>query len=202
MPRQIVGALGFRVHTGWAVAVAVARDCDVLERRRVTYEPSSTRFLYHEAAERPMAEAEAAISTARSETVVAARREIGQLVSALAGRNIRVQRVCVPARNSRLPKALSDILAAHSRIHAAEGAFYRDTLADACELLNLRVERAPERDLLRLAADALNGTSEGLLARLQEIGKRIGPPWAEDQRYAALAATVALTRARPALARN
>lgn len=202
MPRQIVGALGFRVHTGWAVAVAVAPDCDVLERRRITYEPLSTRFLYHQAAEKPIAEAEVAISAARSESLAAARREIGQLISALAERNIRIQGACVPGGNCRLPTALAEILAAHAKIHAAEGSFYRDTLADACALLNLQVERVPERDLLKVAADALNRTPETLLARLLEIGKRIGSPWGEDQKNAALAATVALTRVRPALAQS
>jgi hypothetical protein len=199
MLRHIDAALGFRAHTGWAVAVAVAQNREILERRRISFEPGSSRFVYHQAAENP-ASAEAAISTARAATLAAASREIGNLVAALAERNVRVQRACIPAGNTRLPAALAEIIAAHSRIHAAEGAFYRDVLADACKQLKIRVTRAPERDLSKLAADSLNLTPEKFLARLQETGRRMGAPWGEDQRRATLAAFVALAAGRAALA--
>jgi hypothetical protein len=192
MPRQTTAALGFRAHTGWAAVVVAARECDVLERRRIVYEPSSTRFVYHKAAEIALNGAETLITTARAEAVTAAEREIRTMIAELARNGVSIRRACVPAGNSKLPSTLSAILAAHSRIHAAEGAFYRDVLVDACTLLGLRVNRAPERDLWPLAAATLASTEGELGARFQDIGKRLGPPWSEDQKLATLAALVAL----------
>jgi hypothetical protein len=123
MPRRTDAALGFRVHTGWAAVVAASANCEVLQRARISCEPSSTRFVYHQAAEISPGQAEALIATARAETIAAAEREISNLLGSLAGDGITLRAACVPAGNARLPDALADILAAHSRIHAAEGVF-------------------------------------------------------------------------------
>ena len=193
MPRQTTtAALGFRAHTGWAAAVAVTQGCEVLERRRIVYEPSSTRFVYHKAAEIDLRQAEALIAAARDQAIATAQREIRSLLAALKEKGITVRAACVPAGNSRLPNALADILAAHSRIHAAEGVFYRDALVEACAHLGLKVVRVPERDLRSLAAGALKIEPEKLTMRLQEMGKRLGPPWSEDQKLGTLAALTAL----------
>lgn len=191
MRRQTIAALGFRAHTGWAAAVAVTKDCDVLARRRIAYEPSSTRFVYHQAAEIDLRQAEVLIAAARDEAIAAARREIESLLAALTEKGMTVRAACVPVGNNKLPSALADILAAHSRIHAAEGVFYRDVLVGACAHLGLKVGRVPERDLRSLAAGALKVAPEKLTARLREMGKRLGPPWSEDQKLATLAALTA-----------
>lgn len=91
-----------------------------------------------------------------------------------------------------MPTSLAEILAAHSRIHAAEGAFYRDALADACKRIGLRIERMPERDLWVVARNARRCNDRELRERLGALGKEIGPPWGEDQKLAALAAFAAL----------
>lgn len=185
-------AIGFRAHTGWAAAVAVACDGEVIERRRIAYEPAATRFIYHHAAEIPADAAFALIGTARIQAAKKAREEIVTLIAAVRDRGKTVVAAGVPGGNAKLPTSLSDILAAHSRIHAAEGAFYRDVLAEACELANIPVARAPERDLWSLAAKRMRLSEDALRERLVTMGKRLGPPWGEDQRVAALAALVAL----------
>src|SRR5438045_3394756 len=128
MARRTWAALGFRAHTGWAAAVAVTPGWDVVERRRIVYEPDSTRFIYHRAAEIALNDAEALIETSRAQAADKARREIQNLISDLSGTGIAVVVACVPGGNSAVPRGLADILAAHSRIHAAEGGFYRDVL--------------------------------------------------------------------------
>jgi hypothetical protein len=193
MRGRTVAALGFRAHTGWAAVIAVTKECEVLERRRIAFEPPSTRFVYHKAAEIPLEQAETMIAAACAEVTAAAERQIKILIAALAERRIAVRAACVPAGNSKLPNVLADILAAHSRIHAAEGVFYREALVEACVRLRLRVVRAPERDLWPLSAKALVSTEVKLRTRLREMGKRLGPPWGEDQKVAALAACVAFT---------
>jgi hypothetical protein len=192
MPRQTRAALGFRAHTGWAAAIAVTADREVVERRRLAYEPEGTRFIYHRAAEIPSDQAEPLIATARAQVLDKAREGIQNLISALSGRGIAKIVACVPGGNTRLPTSLAEILAVHSRIHAAEGAFYRDALADACARIGIRVSRVPERDLWPLASRALRSSEDKLRDRVAALGKKLGPPWGEDQKLAALAAFVAL----------
>lgn len=164
----------------------------MLDRRRLSCEPKSTRFIYHRAAEIPLPEAQSLIRLARADVISAARREIANLLANVSRNGTKISSACVAGGNSKLAGSLAEILAAHSRIHAAEGAFYRDALAEACEREGLSVKRVPERDLWRSAAAALALSEEHLRERLTEMRKRIGPPWGEDQKLATLAACCAL----------
>ena len=190
---KAVAAIGFRAHTGWAGAVAVTPQWQIIERRRITYEPEPTRFIYHHASEIGPAAAEPLIEAARTQAVKMAQDKIEQLIAAIRGQGKTIVAAGVPGGNNRLPGSLGEILAAHSRIHAAEGAFYRDALANACRQIGLRVARAPERDLWAIASRTCGLSSGELRSRLDAMGKEFGPPWAEDQKLAALAAVVALS---------
>ena len=192
MAGQNIAALGFRAHTGWAAAVAVTPNWEVIERRRIAYEPETTRFIYHHAAEIGPDEAEALIAAAHAQAVAKAELEIGSLVSALSGKGMAVAAACVPGGRARLPNSLREILAVHARIHAAEGAFYRDALVEACAPLGLNVTRAPERDLWTIVAGVHRCNESALRSRMAQLGKQLGPPWGEDQKLATLAALVAL----------
>ena len=191
-PPEAVAAIGFRAHTGWAAAVVVARPWQIIERCRIAYEPEPTRFIYHHASEIAAEAAEALIETARIVAAEKARREIGKLISAVHREGKTVVAAGVPGGNNRLPRVLAEILAAHSRIHAAEGAFYRDALADACAHIQLRVKRTPERDLWAAASTSVGCSDDALRTHLGKLGKELGPPWAEDQKLATLAALTAL----------
>ena len=114
------------------------------------------------------------------------------MISAVSASGTAVVGACVPGRNSKLPGALGDILAVHARIHAAEGAFYRDILADALRGLGVPVRRAPERDLWAIAGTEMDCREDRLRDRLAALGKELGPPWSEDQKLACLAAFIAL----------
>jgi hypothetical protein len=170
----------------------VARNGEIIERRRIRYEPEPTRFIYHHAAEIPSSAAEALIGSARVQAAEKARKEIATLIAAVHGRGKTIVGAGVPGGNARLPKSLGEILTAHSRIHAAEGAFYRDVLAEACPLASLAVTRAPERDLWVLASKAVRCSEDALREQFVAMGKRLGPPWGKDQKLATLAAFIAL----------
>lgn len=192
MPGSRIAALGFRAHTGWAAAVVVTPGLEVVERRRIAYEPEATRFIYHRAAEIALADATALIKTARTQAADKAYGEIQDLIDAISGKGFTVIAACVPGGNARLPDVLADVLAVHLRVHAAEGAFYRDVLADACARAGIRVSRAPERDLWALASNALRSGEDKVRDRVAALGKQLGPPWGEDQKLAALAAVIGL----------
>jgi hypothetical protein len=193
MTARRLAVLGLRPHTGWAVAVAVTSGKPVpvvLDRRKIFYEPPAGRFVYHGAAEQALAAAQSAIARDRSETERAAARELGELFAELEDRSISIAGAVIPTGNSKLPDDLEAVLSAHTRIHAAEGVFYRETLAAACESLGMGVHRPPERDLQSMAG-ARAGLSTADMARsLKQTGASLGPPWGEDQKLAFLAAWI------------
>jgi len=190
--------LGLRPHTYWTAAVALAggpRGPRVIERRRIEFAVGAERFAYHRAAEAAAAKAASVIDKARALAQAKAAHAIGNLLAALQGAGVLVRIAVVPLGSAKLPEKLEDILGAHSRIHAAEGAFYRDVVAAACEVRGLEVRRAVERDLPALVGKLLRIDEPSLAARLKQMGAVLGPPWSEDQKLAALAAWLHLDEA-------
>ena len=80
-------------------------------------------------------------------------------------------------------------------MHAAEGELYRDVLVHALQACGLPVTGVPERDLWDRAATVLSLPTAELRQRVAELGRPCGPPWAQDQKLAAVAAWLALAAA-------
>jgi hypothetical protein len=183
--------LGFRPHTYWTAVVALAGRPDaprVLERRRIVFADGEERFVYHHAAEAPAASAPSLIAAARAATQTNATREISELIADLQLGGVAVRTAVVPGSGAKSPEKLEDVLRSHARIHAAEGAFYRDVVASACQVTGLEVHRVVERHLPALVSGLLDVEGSELAARLKEIGAALGPPWGEDYRLATQAA--------------
>jgi len=191
--------LGFRPHTYWTAAVALAGSPeapDVMERRRITFATGNERGVYHQAAEIPAPDAPALVGRVRRAVRANAGAGIRALADDLARSGRRIAAAVVPTGGLRLPERIEDIVKVHARMHAAEGELYRDLVAEACRDAGLTVHRVVERELVPLACDKL-GTSEALLkARLQTMGAALGPPWSEDQKLATLAALLHLDAER------
>ena len=182
-----LAVLGFRPHTYWTAVVALAGSPDaprVVTRRRIDFAAGLERFVYHQAEALDLAEGQALIDRVRTAVEANAAREIGGLVADLRRDDVTVRDAVVPAGTAKLPEALADILRVHARMHAAEGAFYRDAVAAACAAVGLRVHRVAERDL----PSALGVDAAALEARLHALGATLGPPWNEDYRLATQAA--------------
>jgi hypothetical protein len=165
---RVQAALGVSIHTGWGACVVVAgslRKPQVLANQIVRVLDDSKRFCFHMAAEMDRAEAREWLTAVRIEAVANARRALRPLVSD----GVRVG--AVVARNGEVGD-LDRVLAAHPRIHTAEGFFYRDVFCAAAPIAWRVVPPA--------ALDAAR------------VGKIAGPPWGRDQRLAALAAWMAL----------
>jgi len=56
----------------------------------------------------------------------------------------------------------------------------------------LSVSTVRERDLYAQAAQQLAISPEGLQCKAVDLGRSLGPPWTQDQKYAALVAWLAL----------
>jgi hypothetical protein len=99
----------------------------------------------------------------------------------------RVHCCAVLIGSGRPSPSLEATLASHAAIHTAEGEFFRDILVQAAESCGLSVRRIKEKELFDLAAMP----RANLERMLSDIGKAIGPPWQQDQKFAALAAWLA-----------
>jgi hypothetical protein len=192
-PNQVV--LGFRPHTYWTAAVAVRgapTDPEVVFRHKIVFAAGEERSVYHHAAEAAPGMAEALIAKVRTAVVANAKAGIGRLVDLLARDGLAVSLAVVPTGGKKLPP-LADIFRVHTLQHAAEGEFYRDAVAAACESLGLDVRRPVERELIALTCDRLAVPRDALEAELKALGVKLGPPWSEDQRLAMLAARLELS---------
>ncbi len=192
---QTRAVLGFRPHTYWTAVVALAgrsTEPRVIERRRIVFADGNERFAYHQAAETDLAQAAPLIDAVRLATVANAAREIGAMIADLRRGGITVRLAAAPAGTAKLPDSLEDILHAHSRIHAAEGTFYRDVVASGCAGAGLEVRRVVERELPALVCDLIDIKPAELEVRLKAMGAALGPPWNEDFKLATQAAWILL----------
>jgi hypothetical protein len=105
--------------------------------------------------------AEKWIARARRKAVANARRALAALV-------VQDVSVCAIVAKEGEMGSLGEILSSHSRIHAAEGYFYRDAFRDACAV--------PVHVVSPLSLD------------ISTVGKLAPSPWGRDQKLAALAA--------------
>jgi len=210
--------LGFRPHTGWAVAVAVGGDLvspQVVERRVValTDEAQVPAQIYHAAVELEPHAAEALVRKAERVVAQVTGREVAGFVAELrsngylplaagvattaagpksgfgrpdSGRPSNVQHSNVRHSN------VAYVLAAHVRMHAAEGELYGEAIADALDEAGLPVTLIHPRDVAASAADGLGRDAGSLQRMVTAIGASLGPPWRKDEKEATLLAWTAL----------
>ena len=174
-------ALGCRAHTGWAALVVVAGDEVVLRRRAELADPTGRvrKNAYQAARSLDL--------VAAADLVEAAERIAAEQAALEIERTLREAKVeatlCAVVAGASRDAPLESILRSHALAHAAEGRLYQAALlkgAEACglEAVALRKQLLSEERELRKRADGLR--------------RQLGPPWAEDQKLAALAAWVAL----------
>jgi hypothetical protein len=178
----MIRALGITVHTGWAACVVAAgtlRRPSLAAREHLELLPDPERFVFHRAAEMPRAAAARFVERARTEVVSRASRVLERLVER------HDARMCAVVAKSGVMPDLDRILESHPRIHAAEGLFYRDAVAQAAEAQGLRVS-------------VIDPTAFDLKAPdLLEAGRLVGKPWDRDWKLASLAGWAALATPSP-----
>ena len=194
-------ALGFQMHSGWGVLVAVAGNADALEiidRKRITVMDAAMRGAkqpYHHAATLQLPESERHIENCAAVSEHMAVAAIELVIEELNMREYRVDRCALLLGAGRPLPPLAKILAAHPLIHTAEGEFFRNAIRKACERLQIPVEALRERDLADRASAAFRGSASRVQQRIVTAGSSIGPPWTRDHKSAALAAMIALSAA-------
>jgi hypothetical protein len=174
-------AIGVSVHTGWAACVAAGgslRAPRIEAREELEMLGDADRFVFHRAAEMDPAEAKQYVARAEAEATEHATAAIARIRDGLRAAGHDILACAIVAKDAPMLASLAEIVAAHPRIHTAEGRFYRDVLRRAADANRLKV-RIVSPKVLGLAAAA---------ALLADAGRQVGKPWGKDQKMAALAA--------------
>lgn len=191
-------ALGFKPHTGWAVAVLVSGDGAtpvVHHRARVTLCPEHlARQVYHHAQHLTLARARRAV--AEVDTVVG--RTTGDVLTELverAGHHGELVGVGIVGVPHEVPP-LEAVLRSHALLHMAEGELYRGAIQEAVQERGLPVSMASPKGVVSEAALTLDVPSERLAATLTSLRADLGAPWQADHKDATAVALLALGAAR------
>lgn len=192
-------AVGFRVHSGWTALVAVCLEKGVpvvLQRRRVhLVETFSYTFRqpYHTAQKMELSEARKFVSQVRGTARNLAYRTIQGLKAELEELGYQLRKGALLLASGRPLPELEGILASHALIHTADGELFRESLLHASERCGLEITCVKDKEVLEQTSKTLRLARPLLLRRATELGKPFGAPWSQDEKFAALAAWLALS---------
>lgn len=191
-------AVGFRVHSGWTSLVVVALEKEkpiVLARRRPKLVQTFSyifRQPYHTAETMRLGEAEEFLEGQRKLSRTLAFKALRAMQDDVAQQGYTVTRAALLTASARPLPELAKILAAHSLIHTADGEFFRDALLQACATCKMTVTKIKERELLAASTSRLRRKAAALSKFLTKLGKPLGAPWSQDEKFASLAAWLTL----------
>ncbi len=193
-------SLGFRVHSGWAATIVLCGPPDapvVVDRRKIQLVKTFTytfRQPYHTAEKMLRQDALKFIRGVQSDSQRLALSSLRSLQTDLAEGDFKIVRGALLLSSGRALPELEQILASHALIHTADGELFRDSLRTACARCDLPLQGIREKELFATASKALGIQAAILKRRIAAFGKSLGPPWSQDEKFAALAAWLTLAR--------
>jgi hypothetical protein len=187
-------ALGFRVKSGFAIAVALSGPVSaprILARRLVQLSDPAvpeTRQPYHDGFYKQQDDPR---ELARRTAIVrrCAKREMTALLKdecfgglQCRGAGLVVGSVIDPAKVGNL----------HIRAHASEGRLFRTVLAEALKAHRIPCDVSVEKTLAETAAKRLKRSNAEIARTIAALGKTLGGRWRADEKAACVAAWMAL----------
>jgi len=189
-------ALGFRVKTGKAIVVALGvrdRVPSLILRTEISLTDSTTPETsqpHHEVMHLPWPEALRAVAPAERKIRSAATNSLSKLLAQLSAQGSDVHAAGITGGTTNDPGRIAN---PHIRAHAAEGRLFREAAAFAARECKLSAETLPEVDIRAIAVRRLARKRSEIDERLGSLGGSI-KPWRADEKLAALAAWIALSR--------
>ncbi len=117
----------------------------------------------------------------------------GRVLKEIGSTHGTLNACCVLTRPERPLPLLSGILASHGAMHGAERVFFRDAVRDAAAQKGIATEVVKEKDLPALSK-RLPGTDASRREVIKAFGKRVGSPWSQHEKLAAMAAWLGLAQ--------
>lgn len=191
-------AIGCRAHSGWAALVAVTGSAsapEIIARRRIEIADPGIRGSkqpFHAAEPLEFADAEEYLERCAASTRRLARDAFQAAINGLRDKRCEASGCGIILGSGRTLPELKAILRSHALIHTAEGEFFRNALVEASGHCGIPVLGVKEKELYERGAAQFRTPVRELERRVAELGKTIGPPWTQDQKYAALVAWMAL----------
>jgi hypothetical protein len=149
---------------------------------------------YHTAEKMPRQDATKFIRGVQTDAKRLASSALRSLQIDLAEGDFKIVRGALLMASGRVLPELEQILVSHALIHTADGELFRDSLRAACARCNLPVQAIREKELFGTASKMLGIQEAVLKRRVAALGKALGPPWSQDEKFAALAAWLSLAR--------
>ena len=171
----------------------------ILARQRVHLVETFTyefRQPYHTAEKMLLGQAREFISRMQAEARGLAYRAMRELESRTREQGVKLTRCGLLLASGRPLPNLEKILASHALIHTADGELFREALLHASARCGLRDFRVKEREVLDLAGRAFRLKPDDIMRRVTELGRSLGSPWSQDEKFATMAAWFALSASR------
>lgn len=134
--------------------------------------------------------------------VQAAERVAAEQAAAAIERTVReaaddgaiVRSCAVVVGSFRSGVRLESVLASHALAHAAEGRLYQAALLQGAASCGIEAVAVPKQSIWEQGEATLGLAQEELRRWIDGLRRAVGPPWAEDQKLAALAGWITLTQ--------
>jgi len=193
--------IGFRIKSGWAMAVLLAGPTAsprVLERRRIELSDPKvprTRQPYHAG----FGLAQTSLRTIAALVRIVercARRSVGALVRDARAQGVDLRGVALVVGSLIDPASIGN---PHIRAHASEGALFRRVVTDAARRRGLGCVTILEREVYEAAARTTRRPARAVKTAVAELGEAVAGFWRSEEKTATAAAWCALARPpRPA----
>jgi hypothetical protein len=174
----------------------------VLARQRVHLVETFTykfRQPYHTAKRMSAGEGRDFIAQVQEKARRIAYRAMRDLQDSLQAQGYRLTRCGLVVASGRPLPPLPQILASHALIHTADGELFRRAILHAGARCGLGRATVREKELLSVASRVLRLKPNDLTRQIAELGREIGPPWSQDEKFASLVAWTALASRSSAL---
>jgi hypothetical protein len=193
--KPVPAALGFRVKSGWAMAVLLAGPANkpqlVKCRSILLSDPKipQSKQPYHAALELPPEEADAITRELRKVVSAAAERSVKELLEEAGAAAYDVRRAALVVGSLVDPATLHND---HMKAHGFEGQLFRIVLAEALRSQNILCTVLVEKSAYEAAAPALRVTPAKAKGNIAKLGESHEGSWRAEEKLAALAAWSAL----------
>lgn len=190
-------ALGFRVKSGWAMAVLLAGPASSPRllrcERALLSDPNvpATVQPYHAALNLPGAEAKAEVRRLVKLVNAAAKRSVKELLNQATNVGYEVHGAALVVGSLVDPATLHND---HIRAHGLEGQLFRSALEDAFRARDISCAVFLEKDAYARAAEQLRMTEAAARRTIAQLGESHEGSWRAEEKMAALAAWVALSK--------
>ena len=118
-----------------------------------------------------------------------AQQSIATLLARYQRQNLRIRRAALVVGSQIDPDSIAN---PHIRAHAFEGQLFRSVLERALQQHRIRTEVFTERNAYDKAAIVLKAPNENVRRMIQNFGRATEGPWRTEQKFAAVAACLAL----------